>query len=100
MTDWHHVRVIDELACRRRSDAHDPEGIGAAYLEMPDFDGPREFLTQLPRGSALTGGPCSTSERASPVSPDATRNFHDHPGDESDDRANEYGRKPEFGGGK
>ena len=29
------------------SDAHDPEGIGAAYLEMPDFDGPREFLTQL-----------------------------------------------------
>ena len=29
------------------SDAHDPDGIGAAYLEMPDFDGPREFLTQL-----------------------------------------------------
>ena len=29
------------------SDAHDPEGVGAAYLEMPDFDGPREFLTQL-----------------------------------------------------
>lgn len=29
------------------SDAHDPEGIGAAYLEMPDFDGPREFLTKL-----------------------------------------------------
>jgi hypothetical protein len=29
------------------SDAHDPEGIGAAYLEMPDFDGPRDFLTQL-----------------------------------------------------
>jgi hypothetical protein len=30
------------------SDAHDPEGIGAAYLEMPDFDGPREFLSALP----------------------------------------------------
>jgi predicted metal-dependent phosphoesterase TrpH len=29
------------------SDAHDPEGIGAAYLEMPDFDGPREFLARL-----------------------------------------------------
>jgi predicted metal-dependent phosphoesterase TrpH len=29
------------------SDAHDPEGIGAAYLEMPDFDGPVEFLTSL-----------------------------------------------------
>ncbi len=29
------------------SDAHDPEGIGAAYLEMPDFDGPREFLAKL-----------------------------------------------------
>jgi predicted metal-dependent phosphoesterase TrpH len=29
------------------SDAHDPDGIGAAYLEMPDFDGPREFLTAL-----------------------------------------------------
>jgi len=29
------------------SDAHDPDGIGAAYLEMPDFDGPREFLTRL-----------------------------------------------------
>jgi predicted metal-dependent phosphoesterase TrpH len=31
------------------SDAHDPEGIGAAYLEMPDFDGPQEFLTSLRR---------------------------------------------------
>jgi predicted metal-dependent phosphoesterase TrpH len=30
------------------SDAHDPEGIGAAYLEMPDFDGPPSFLAALP----------------------------------------------------
>jgi predicted metal-dependent phosphoesterase TrpH len=30
------------------SDAHDPEGIGAAYLEMPDFDGPADFLAALP----------------------------------------------------
>jgi predicted metal-dependent phosphoesterase TrpH len=36
------------------SDAHDPEGIGAAYLEMPDFDGPREFLAAL-RQATITG---------------------------------------------
>ena len=36
------------------SDAHDPEGIGAAYLEMPDFDGPQEFLTSL-RQARITG---------------------------------------------
>jgi predicted metal-dependent phosphoesterase TrpH len=29
------------------SDAHDPEGIGAAYADMPDFDGPAAFLTSL-----------------------------------------------------
>ena len=29
------------------SDAHDPPGIGAAYLEMPDFDGPASFLAAL-----------------------------------------------------
>ncbi|MFC4120684.1 PHP domain-containing protein [Nonomuraea zeae] len=29
------------------SDAHDPAGVGAAYLEMPDFDGPRSFLAAL-----------------------------------------------------
>ncbi len=36
------------------SDAHDPEGLGAAYLEMPDFDGPAEFLTAL-RQATVTG---------------------------------------------
>jgi predicted metal-dependent phosphoesterase TrpH len=36
------------------SDAHDPEGIGAAYLEMPEFDGPAEFLTAL-RQATITG---------------------------------------------
>jgi predicted metal-dependent phosphoesterase TrpH len=36
------------------SDAHDPEGIGAAYLEMPDFDGPAEFLAGL-RQATITG---------------------------------------------
>jgi predicted metal-dependent phosphoesterase TrpH len=29
------------------SDAHDPAGVGAAYLEMPDFDGPGEFQAAL-----------------------------------------------------
>jgi hypothetical protein len=29
------------------SDAHDPPGIGAAYLEMPDFDGPASFLASM-----------------------------------------------------
>jgi predicted metal-dependent phosphoesterase TrpH len=36
------------------SDAHDPDGIGAAYLEMPDFDGPAEFLAAL-RQATITG---------------------------------------------
>jgi predicted metal-dependent phosphoesterase TrpH len=29
------------------SDAHVPEAIGAAYVEMPDFDGPASFLLAL-----------------------------------------------------
>lgn len=36
------------------SDAHDPEGIGAAHLEMPDFDGPAEFLMAL-RSATVVG---------------------------------------------
>lgn len=32
------------------SDAHVPGAIGAAYVEMPDFDGPREFLDRLAEG--------------------------------------------------
>ena len=36
------------------SDAHDPPGIGAAYLEMPDFDGPASFLTSL-RSARVVG---------------------------------------------
>ena len=31
------------------SDAHDPAGIGAAYAELPDFDGPAGFLDALHR---------------------------------------------------
>ena len=29
------------------SDAHDAPGVGAAYLDMPDFDGPAGFLAAL-----------------------------------------------------
>lgn len=29
------------------SDAHDAAGVGAAYLDMPDFDGPASFLAGL-----------------------------------------------------
>jgi predicted metal-dependent phosphoesterase TrpH len=36
------------------SDAHVPEAIGAAYVEMPDFDGPASFLQSL-RHAAVAG---------------------------------------------
>ena len=35
------------------SDAHDPDGIGAAYLEMPEFDGPADFLAALRHASVV-----------------------------------------------
>lgn len=36
------------------SDAHDAPGVGAAYLDMPDFDGPASFLAAL-AGARVTG---------------------------------------------
>ncbi|MFN0090871.1 MAG: PHP-associated domain-containing protein [Acidimicrobiales bacterium] len=35
------------LAAGAGSDAHVPEAIGSAYVEMPDFDGPASFLAAL-----------------------------------------------------
>jgi hypothetical protein len=35
------------------SDAHDPEGIGAAYIEVPDFDGPHDMLSSLRQGRVV-----------------------------------------------
>jgi predicted metal-dependent phosphoesterase TrpH len=35
------------------SDAHDPAGIGAAYLELPDFDGPAGFLAALGQAAII-----------------------------------------------
>ena len=53
-------RQAAELAARfglpggAGSDAHDPDGIGAAYLEMPDFDGPASFRAAL-AGARVVG---------------------------------------------
>ncbi len=38
------------LARGAGSDAHEPSAIGAAYVEMPDFDGPASFLQSLRQG--------------------------------------------------
>jgi predicted metal-dependent phosphoesterase TrpH len=38
------------LAGGAGSDAHVPDALGAAYVEMPDFDGPTDFLAKLPLG--------------------------------------------------
>lgn len=35
------------------SDAHVPDALGAAYVEMPDFDGPGEFLARLPEARVV-----------------------------------------------
>jgi predicted metal-dependent phosphoesterase TrpH len=43
-----------ELPAGAGSDAHDPDGLGAAYLEMPDFDSPAGFLASLREG-VITG---------------------------------------------
>ncbi len=36
-----------DLAAGAGSDAHVPLALGAAYVEMPDFDGPADFLSKL-----------------------------------------------------
>ena len=38
------------LALGAGSDAHVPLALGSAFIEMPDFDGPQEFLANLQRG--------------------------------------------------
>jgi predicted metal-dependent phosphoesterase TrpH len=35
------------IAAAAGSDAHDADGVGAAYLDLPDFDGPASFLAAL-----------------------------------------------------
>jgi predicted metal-dependent phosphoesterase TrpH len=35
------------------SDAHVPDALGAAFVEIPDFDGPEDFLVALSEGSVV-----------------------------------------------
>jgi len=42
-----------DLACGAGSDAHVPLAIGSAYVEIPDFDGPQDFLKALRRGRVV-----------------------------------------------
>ena len=44
------IAVALDLAAGAGSDAHVPDAIGAAYVEMPDFDGPDDFLAKLRLG--------------------------------------------------
>ena len=42
-----------DVAAGAGSDAHIPEAIGAAYVEIPDFDGPAGFLANLRDGRVV-----------------------------------------------
>lgn len=52
MQAWRTARLYD-LPVAAGSDAHDPPGIGAAWVQMPDFDGPGSFLSSLARGTIV-----------------------------------------------
>lgn len=42
-----------DLAMGSGSDAHVPHALGSAYVEMPDFDGPQDFLEKLREGRVV-----------------------------------------------
>jgi len=42
-----------DLAMGSGSDAHVPHALGSAYVEMPDFDGPIDFLARLREGRVV-----------------------------------------------
>jgi hypothetical protein len=42
-----HFAAEFDLPAGAGSDAHVPKALGAAYVEMPDFDGPADFLAKL-----------------------------------------------------
>ncbi|MFM9132503.1 MAG: PHP-associated domain-containing protein, partial [Actinomycetota bacterium] len=42
-----------DLAMGSGSDAHEPHALGSAYVEMPDFDGPQDFLAKLREGRVV-----------------------------------------------
>jgi PHP-associated len=72
--DTSSAKMTVELAARydlpggAGSDAHDPEGIGAAYLDMPDFDGQPSFSPHCGRRrlQASTGRTPSAMHGPSP----------------------------------
>lgn len=41
------------VAAGAGSDGHVPDALGAAYVEMPDFDGPADFLAKLRLGRVI-----------------------------------------------
>lgn len=41
------------IAMGAGSDAHVPHALGSAFVEMPDFDGPAEFLARLTEGRVV-----------------------------------------------
>jgi predicted metal-dependent phosphoesterase TrpH len=45
-----HFALEFDLAAGAGSDGHVPNALGAAYVEMPDFDGPTDFLAKLRQG--------------------------------------------------
>jgi predicted metal-dependent phosphoesterase TrpH len=45
-----HFAAEFDLAAGAGSDGHVPNALGAAYVEMPDFDGPADFLAKLRLG--------------------------------------------------
>ena len=47
------IAVMHDVAAGAGSDAHVPDAIGAAYVEMPDFDGPQDFLAKLRAGRVV-----------------------------------------------
>lgn len=42
-----------DLAIGAGSDAHVPLALGSGYVEMPDFDGPQDFLAKLREGTVV-----------------------------------------------
>ncbi len=47
------VRILVGFPPGAGSDAHVPLAIGSAYVEMPDFDGPADFLAKLRLGRTV-----------------------------------------------
>ncbi len=54
-----------DLAPGAGSDAHVPDALGSAYVEMPDFDSPAQFLDSLRRGRVV-GHHCDPARRWRP----------------------------------